>query len=67
MPTYPTMPAHWSLSSAQTINFHYGKHLKGYVDTLNKLIVGTEMEGKSIEQLSRLLRMVPYLIMQDKY
>jgi len=51
----PTLPYQASalepVVSAQTINFHYGKHLKGYVDTLNKLIVGTEMEGKSIEQI----------------
>jgi Fe-Mn family superoxide dismutase len=28
--------------SAKTIGFHYGKHHKGYVDTLNKLVAGTE-------------------------
>jgi len=28
--------------SANTIGFHYGKHHKGYVDNLNKLITGTE-------------------------
>ena len=28
--------------SANTIGFHYGKHHKGYVDNLNKLIAGTE-------------------------
>jgi len=28
--------------SAKTIGFHYGKHHKGYVDNLNKLIAGTE-------------------------
>lgn len=28
--------------SAKTIVFHYGKHHKGYVDNLNKLIAGTE-------------------------
>ena len=27
--------------SANTISFHYGKHHKGYVDNLNKLIAGT--------------------------
>ena len=31
--------------SAQTIGFHYGKHHKTYVDTLNKLIAGTQFEG----------------------
>jgi len=28
--------------SAHTIGFHYGKHHKGYVDNLNKLVHGTE-------------------------
>jgi superoxide dismutase, Fe-Mn family len=28
--------------TAKTIGFHYGKHHKGYVDTLNKLIAETE-------------------------
>ena len=31
--------------SAKTIGFHYGKHHKGYVDNLNKLIAGTEFAG----------------------
>ena len=31
--------------SAETISFHHGKHLKGYVDNLNKLIAGTEFEA----------------------
>ena len=27
--------------SAQTLNFHHGKHLQGYVDNLNKLLPGS--------------------------
>ena len=34
--------------SANTISFHHGKHLQGYVDNLNKLIKGTEFENKSL-------------------
>ena len=34
--------------SANTISFHHGKHLQGYVDNLNKLIQGTEFENKSL-------------------
>jgi len=34
--------------SAQTFSFHHAKHHKAYVDNLNKLIVGTEFEGKSL-------------------
>jgi len=37
--------------SANTLSFHYGKHHKGYVDTLNKLVAGTELVGLSLEQL----------------
>ena len=37
--------------SANTIGFHYGKHHKGYVDTLNKLIAGTELAELSLEKL----------------
>jgi Fe-Mn family superoxide dismutase len=37
--------------SANTIGFHYGKHHKGYVDTLNKLITGTPLAGFSLEKL----------------
>ncbi|MBF0385473.1 MAG: superoxide dismutase [Candidatus Omnitrophica bacterium] len=35
--------------SANTIGFHYGKHHKGYVDALNKLIIGTEFAGMKLE------------------
>ena len=28
--------------SAKTMSFHYGKHHKGYVDNLIKLVAGTE-------------------------
>ena len=31
--------------SPRTLSFHYGKHHKGYVDTLNKLVAGTELAG----------------------
>ncbi len=38
--------------SAQTLEFHWGKHYSGYVDKLNGLIVGTEHEGQTtIEQI----------------
>jgi Fe-Mn family superoxide dismutase len=37
--------------SANTIGFHYGKHHKGYVDTLNKLIAGTALADLSLEKL----------------
>ncbi len=37
--------------SAKTLEFHHGKHLQGYVDNLNKLIAGTEYEGKTLEEI----------------
>ncbi len=37
--------------SANTIGFHYGKHHKGYVDTLNKLVAGTELAKLTLEKL----------------
>ena len=37
--------------SAQTLSFHHGKHLQGYVDNLNKFIAGTEFESMSLEDI----------------
>jgi superoxide dismutase, Fe-Mn family len=39
--------------SANTLRFHYGKHHKTYVDTLNKLIVGTEFADMPLENIIR--------------
>ncbi len=52
MPKLPYAPnALEPVISEQTIIFHYDKHLQGYVNTINKLIKGTDFEGKSIEEL----------------
>jgi Fe-Mn family superoxide dismutase len=37
--------------SANTLSFHYGKHHKTYVDTLNKLVVGTEYADMPLEKI----------------
>ena len=37
--------------SANTISFHHGKHHNAYVVNLNKLIAGTDLEGKTLEEL----------------
>jgi Fe-Mn family superoxide dismutase len=37
--------------SAETLEFHHGKHHKAYVDKLNELIAGTEFEGLSLEDI----------------
>jgi len=39
--------------SAQTVSFHYGKHHKTYVETLNKQLAGTDFEGQSLEDIIR--------------
>jgi Fe-Mn family superoxide dismutase len=37
--------------TANTLGYHYGKHHKGYVDNLNKLIAGTQLANLSLEKL----------------
>ena len=37
--------------SSRTIGFHYDKHHKAYVNTLNKLIAGTELARLPLEKL----------------
>jgi Fe-Mn family superoxide dismutase len=39
------------VTSARTISFHYGKHHRAYVDNLNKLVAGTDLETRSLEQV----------------
>jgi len=40
--------------TANTLDFHYGKHHKAYVDNLNKLIAGTGLEQKSLEEIIKI-------------
>ena len=37
--------------SAETIEYHYGKHHQTYVTNLNNLVPGTEFEGLSLEDI----------------
>ena len=37
--------------SAKTISFHYGKHHRGYMNKLNKLIAGTEYADRTLEKI----------------
>jgi Fe-Mn family superoxide dismutase len=37
--------------SAETIDYHYGKHHQTYVNNLNNLIPGTEFENLSLEEI----------------
>lgn len=49
-PLYPE-DAYEPYMSKMTIQFHYGKHLLGYIENTNKLIAGTEFENKTIEEI----------------
>ena len=37
--------------TAETLEYHYGKHHNSYVVNLNNLVPGTEFEGKSLEEI----------------
>lgn len=37
--------------SEETLDYHYGKHHKAYVDKLNSLVQGTDFEGKTLEEV----------------
>lgn len=37
--------------SRETLEFHHDKHHKAYVDTGNTLLQGSELEGKSVEEV----------------
>ena len=39
--------------SAETLSFHHGKHLAGYVHTLHSIIEGTEFAEASLEDIVR--------------
>ncbi|HOW24051.1 MAG TPA: superoxide dismutase [Bacteroidales bacterium] len=39
--------------SKQTLEFHYGKHHRTYVDNLNRLVQGTPFENSSLEEIVR--------------
>ena len=53
----PDLPyAHDALAahgmSAETLEYHHDLHHKAYVDNGNKLIAGTEWDGKSMEEIA---------------
>jgi Fe-Mn family superoxide dismutase len=37
--------------SAETLDFHHGKHHQAYVDALNKLVPGSALDGKSLDEI----------------
>jgi len=46
-----SMEALEHVMSARTLEFHHDKHHQAYVDNLNKLIAGTELEKLSLEEI----------------
>lgn len=49
-PLYPE-DAYEPYMSKQTVQFHYGKHLLGYIENTNKLIADTEFADRTIEEI----------------
>ncbi len=45
--------------SEKTLSYHYGKHHKAYVDTLNTLIQGTDYEKMPLEEIIRTTQQGP--------
>ena len=48
--------------SAETLQYHHGKHHAKYVSNLNDLVAGTEMEGEPLEEI---IRKAPESIFND--
>ncbi len=61
--TLPDLPyAHDALEPSidtRTMQIHHGKHHQGYTNKLNAAIEGTDLEGKSIEDILRNMDSVP--------
>ena len=51
----PTLPYEvlGDVISKQTLSFHHGKHLKAYVDNLNRLLPGSGLEGLPLQEVVR--------------
>lgn len=51
----PALPyeALGTIISKETLSFHYGKHLKAYVDNLNKLLPGSGLENLPLSEVVR--------------
>ena len=51
----PTLPyeALGTIISKETLSFHHGKHLKAYVDNLNKLLPGSGLENLPLSEVIR--------------
>ena len=44
---------------AQTMEIHWGRHYKAYVDNYNKAVAGTDLEAKSVEEVLKHINNAP--------
>ncbi|MEE1232366.1 MAG: superoxide dismutase [Phocaeicola sp.] len=52
MPQLPYAPDGLTpVISADTLSYHYGKHLQAYINNLNTLTAGTEYEQQTVEEI----------------
>lgn len=68
MPLLPYAPDGLSpVISADTLSYHYGKHLQAYINNLNTLTAGTEYEQQTVEEIVASAPQAPSSTMPDKY
>lgn len=64
--TLPALPYDFSALEphidTKTMEIHHGKHHQAYVTNLNNAIAGTEMEGKSLEELMSSISKYPVAV-----
>jgi len=60
------LPALAPLLSAETLEYHYGKHHQAYVTNLNNLIPGTPFADSTLEEIMLKATGAHYLTMRRK-
>ena len=67
LPTLPyEMDALAPRMSRETLEYHYGKHLKTYIDNLNNLIAGTPFAEMPLEEICvKAEGLEPHLFLQQ--
>ena len=48
--------------SAETLDYHHGKHHNAYVTNLNGLIDGTDLAAKSLEEIVQCLKRIRHSV-----
>src|SRR5262245_11872887 len=61
--TLPKLPYEYDalepIIDKMTMTIHHTKHHQAYVDNLNKAVAGSDLAGKSIEELIKSVRAIP--------